>query len=157
VHGAEEIVRRAWALELLRRRDHMQFAQQAAGDDVNIAYGHLAAAQRDGDPRRIATAHASLERAIEATRASARARDQMRRTLQAEFDLMARAARDQAVSGLVRRIGRDRSMIIAQLLDAPGAQEGRPGLAAAPSDSWPRWLRRRLRALATLTDYRPAA
>jgi hypothetical protein len=131
-----------WALELLRRRDHAQFALRAAVDDVDTAYGHLTSAQRDGDPRKIATAHAALERAIKDRRTSAEASRQVRRTMQAELDLLAHAARDHAVTALVRQMGRDRSAIIAQALNDPGTQERPPEPVAAPSGSRPRWLRR---------------
>jgi hypothetical protein len=86
-------------------------------------------------------------------RSQAEACARSRRTPQAELDLLTLAARDRAVSGLVRQMGRDRAAIIAQVLDGPEAQErqvrvgggpnGLPAAMASPPMTCPdcfRWL-----------------
>jgi hypothetical protein len=93
VRDAEQFVRGAWERELLRQRDHMQFALHAAYQDRDTAYACVAEAQRDGDPRKIAAAHAALETALDTARRSAAACDQLRRTLRAERDLLGWAPR----------------------------------------------------------------
>ena len=145
VRGAEEIVRRAWARELLRRRDHTEFELRAAGDDEDAAHGRLASALRDGAPWKIADARAALEHATEATRASARACDRMRRTLRAELDLLEQAAKDHALSSLVRQMADERSATVARGPNSPGAQSSTLASAARRSGSrlrLPRALRR---------------
>jgi hypothetical protein len=145
LRGAEEIVRRAWARELLRRREYPEFELRAASDDEDAAHARLVSAQRDGAPWTIAAARAALERAVETTRASVRARDRMQRTLRAELDLLEEAARDHALSDLVRQMEHERSAIVAQGPDTPGAQIPRPASAAAGSRArlrLPRALRR---------------
>jgi len=143
VRGAEEIVRRAWARELLRQCDDAEFAVRMAEDVADDAYRYLSSAQRDGDPRKIAAAHAALERAIEATRESAEAYAQVRRTLRAELNLLTQSTRDHAVPGLVYQIGRDCSAIIVQALGTLGtvARQAWFAFAAATRRSQPRWLR----------------
>lgn len=145
VRGAEDIVRRAWARELLRRREHTEFELRAASDDEDAAHARLVSAQRDGAPWKIAAAHAALEHAIKTTRASASACDRMRRTLRAELDLLEQAARDHALSGLISQMEHERSTIIAQDLDSLDTRIPPPGPAVATSRSRlpvPRALRR---------------
>ena len=145
VLGAEDIVRRAWARELLRRREHLEFDLRAARNDEDVARALLASAQRDGEPRKIASARAALDRAVEATGASTQAYDRMRRTLRTELDLMERANRDHALSGLVRQMEYDRSTLLAQDLDVPSAQSQKAESAMATSRARlrvPRALRR---------------
>lgn len=120
VRGAEEVVRRAWARELLRRREHAEFDVRAAGADEDAARSRLVSAQRDGEPWKIAAARAALERAVEAAQASVRARDRMRRTLSEEWELMEQETRDQALSRLVRQMGHERPAIAARGLGAAG-------------------------------------
>jgi hypothetical protein len=115
---AEAIVCRAWARELLRQRDHMEFALRAASEDCDAAYAALAAAQRDGDPRKISVAHAALEQAVDATRKSALACERVRQTLRSELDLLTRASKERAVSSRGRRPDHGRSTIVARLPDA---------------------------------------
>jgi hypothetical protein len=145
VRGAEEIVRRAWARTLLRRRDHMEFDLLAAREDEDAAHRHLASAQRDGEPGKIATARAALEQAVETTQASLWARDHIRRNLRTELDLLEQATMDYALSRLVRQMEDERSAIVTPGLAVPGTRFPRPESAAATSRSplrWPRTLRR---------------
>lgn len=95
VLGAEELVRGVWTQELLRQRDRMQNAVRAAGDDCDGAYQALVAAVHDGDPAQITAACATLRDTVEVTRQSAVACDRVCQALQAELDLLARAARQQ--------------------------------------------------------------
>jgi hypothetical protein len=145
VRDAEEIVRRAWGQELFRQRDHMEFALHAAGEDRDTAYRCLAAAQRDGDPRKISAAHIALEQALEAIRKSSVACDRLRPALRAELGLLARAAKEHAVVSLVCQVEQGGSALTGQPLEPRGgpARSGRP--VRAPQRPWgrfPRWLRR---------------
>jgi hypothetical protein len=108
VRRAEEVVRRAWARELLRQRDHLEFAMRVAYEDSNAAYEALASAQRDGDPRRIGVAHAALEGALDAARKSSIACERLRRTLRAELDLLMRATRERALWTLAHQLELER-------------------------------------------------
>ncbi len=127
VHGAEGIVRRAWAQELLRRQAHLQFARSAASTDCDTALGHLSAAQRDGDPHKISAAHAAVEQALEAIRHSTLACDQVRRTLRVELDLQARAAKQRAMTSLVRQLERDGPAITTSNERTSGKESRRSG------------------------------
>lgn len=127
LRGAEEIVRRAWARELLRRRERAQFDLRAATDDEDAARERLASAQRDGEPWMIAAAHAALERAIEASRASTRACDRTRRTLRTELELLEQATRDRALSDLVRQMEHERTAFAGERLAASGAKVAASG------------------------------
>ncbi len=93
LRDAQEILRGAWRLELLRHQDHLRFALDAAGRDRDAAYADLVAAQRDGDPRRIGVAHDALERSLEAVRESAAAFERADRTVRAELALPRRIRR----------------------------------------------------------------
>lgn len=111
---AEAVVRRAWAEELLRRSDHADFAVRAARQGREAAYGRLAAAQLDGDPRKISLAHAWLERALDAERTSALDRIRVRQTLSAELDLLARVARERSAPAQATELEQHESVITAE-------------------------------------------
>jgi hypothetical protein len=115
VCNAEQFVRGAWELELLRQRGYLQFAVRAAYEDCDAAYRILAEAQRDGDPRKIAAAHIHLEAALGAARTSEIDSDRVRRTLRAELDLLSRTSRQHAISAPLHHLEHDRSAITAQL------------------------------------------
>jgi hypothetical protein len=145
VLDAEEIVRRAWRLELLRQQDRLQFAVRAAEHDCDIALELLAAAQRDGDARAIATAHYALEQALDAALRSASACERTCEALRAELDLLAEVGKARAVAVAAGRLEQDASMPTAQ----PSANRGvltlwfRRVLIAVPSErAVSRWLRR---------------
>jgi hypothetical protein len=117
VRVAEEVVRRAWACELLRRQDELDFAAQAAFEDCGAASARLAAAQRDGSPWKISTARAAARLAVDHARAAVLARDQGRRTLRAQLRrLKRRPGAGAAAAG-------------------PGSRQRRGDLAAAWSPS----------------------
>ena len=102
VREAEEIVRRAWARELMRRADHMDLAAQAAFAGCDTAARRLAAAQRDGDPWKIGVARAAALLALDTTRAAVLARDRARRALREELRVLAgkpRKAKNPAKAG----------------------------------------------------------
>jgi hypothetical protein len=145
VRDAEEIVRRAWRLELLRQQDLLQVAVRAAEHDRDIAHESLAAAQLDGDARAIATAHYTLEQALDAALRSASARERTHEALRAELDLLARAGKARAVTVAAGRLEQDASMPPGQ----PSANRGvltlwfRRVLIVLPSERGLfRWLRR---------------
>lgn len=145
VWDAEEVVRRAWTLELLRQQDRLQFAVRAAEHDCDIAHELLAAAQCDGDARAIATAHYTLEQALDAVHRNALACERTHEALRAELDLLARAGKARAVAVAADRLEQDASMPTAQ----PPANRGvltlwfRRVLIVLPSERGvSRWLRR---------------
>ena len=80
VLDAEEIVSGAWQQVLLERRDRMQCALEAAFACCATAYQQLVAAQHDGDPKAISSAHSTPERALELARESSTACDQIWQT-----------------------------------------------------------------------------
>lgn len=98
VRDAEEIVRRAWRLELLRQQDRLQFAVRVAQRECDIAQELLAAAQRDGDARAIATAFYTLEQALDAALGSVSACERTRAALRAEVVLPAEVGKAHAVT-----------------------------------------------------------
>jgi phage host-nuclease inhibitor protein Gam len=114
VWDAEEIVRRAWTLELFRQQDRLQFAVRAAEHDCDVAHELLAAAQRDGDVRAIATAHYTLEHAMDVALRSASARERIEQALRTELDLLAKAGKARAVAVAAGRLKQDASMPSAQ-------------------------------------------
>ena len=114
VHNAEQFLRDSWKRELLRQRDHLQFALHAAYEHRNAAYTMLAEAQRDGDPRKIATAHTHLEAAQGGAPNSQIHPEPPRRTLRAETDLLTRTSRLHSISSLVHDLEHDGSAITAQ-------------------------------------------
>jgi hypothetical protein len=120
VWDAEGTVRQAWVHELLRRQAHLEFARSAASNDRAVALDRLNAAQRDGDPREINTAHIALEQALDDVRQSSLACEQVRRRLRAALDSQARAAKERAVASLVRQLKRNRSVIAASCAREPG-------------------------------------
>jgi hypothetical protein len=143
VRDAEEIVRQAWRLELLRQRDRMQFALRAADHDVDTAHEVLAAVQRDGDPYAIAAAHDALQQALETARRSAAACERTSQALRTELDLLAGAGTARPVTAPVYRLGADRSAPTAQASRAPGApfRAVRRLLVVLPSEGGAyRWL-----------------
>jgi len=144
VTTAEAVVRRAWAEELLRRRDHAEFSVHAAQEEREAACRRLVAAQRDGDPSRISLAHAALERALHVARASELARDLARHTLSAQLDLLARVAKERMVPAPVLPLEQDGSVISAARRETPAPRAGQvPSEAGAPGRA-PRWFRRLL-------------
>jgi hypothetical protein len=157
VGAAEAVVRRAWAEELLRRRDHAQFAVHAAQQDCEAAYRRVAAAQRDGDPRRIGLAHAALERAVEAVRASTLERDRVLQTLSAQLDLLARVARESVLPAPVPQREQDAARVAAAPREAPGFRAGqlRSDVGAAQREGRaPRWFGRLLARRAAALEQR---
>jgi len=86
VHAAEEIVRRAWVEELLRRKDHLDVALQTAFGYCDVAHQRLAAAQRGGDPRKIGAARARAQRAVDTTRECTVASAEVRLALRAQLN-----------------------------------------------------------------------
>jgi hypothetical protein len=147
VRAAESVVRQAWAEELLRRRDHAEFAVDDALEDCDAARWRLDAARRDGDPREISRSLAALERAVQAGHASMLARDQVRQTLCAELDLLTRTTRERMVAALVRQLEHDRPAVNAALLETPSPSSGQLGSDVAPAQREqraPRWRGRPL-------------
>jgi hypothetical protein len=98
VYAAEAIVGRAWADQLLRYFDRMDGAFHAARLQCEAAAGCLVVAQRCGDPGEISLAHAALERALDACRASEAAREQGRQALQAALEALVRMDGERAGS-----------------------------------------------------------
>ena len=90
VQAAEAIVGRAWAEQLLRYYNRMDNAFHAARERCETAAGTLVTAQRYGDPSEISLAHAALEQALEACRASEAAREQGRQALQTALEALVR-------------------------------------------------------------------
>lgn len=97
VRAAEEVVRRAWACELLRRQDELDFAAQAAFEDCGAASARLAAARHDGNPWQITAARAAAQVAVYRAHAAVAARDLGRRTLRAQLRRLRRWPRTGAV------------------------------------------------------------
>jgi len=145
VWDAEELVRRAWRLELLRQRDRIQFAVRAADHDCDTAHEVLAAAQRDGDPHVIAAAHDALEQALETARRSAAVCERTSQALRTELNLLAGADTVRPVTAPVYRLGGERSAPTAQASATPGTRSHavRRLLIVLPSERGVyRWLRR---------------
>lgn len=88
VRAAEEIVRRAWAYELLRRRDHLDLARSAAYQAYDTAQVRLAAARRDGNPWNISVARAAVLLASTAADDAAAACRQDRKALRGQLRLL---------------------------------------------------------------------
>jgi len=142
VRSAEEIVHKAWAHELLRHHARLEFTRSADCHDRDTAAERLAAAQRDGDPRKIGAAHIALESALEAVRQSTLACDRIGRTLRAELDGKARVGKERAITSLVRRSRPDGLLITAS---RERSLEGASGASGSVREvRRPRWrLRRR--------------
>jgi hypothetical protein len=113
LRNAEEFVRAAWELELLRQRDDLRFAVRSAHEDRDAAGRALAEAQRDGDPRKIAAAHHDLEAVLGAVRNSEINSDHRLRMLRAELDLLNRTSKEHAVAALVRQLEHDGAAVTA--------------------------------------------
>lgn len=90
VHAAEELVRRAWALELARRCGREEYSLRIERENCDAALALLVAAQRDGDPRQISVARTVASLSRDAFHAALAARDQARRTLHGELRLLTR-------------------------------------------------------------------
>jgi hypothetical protein len=90
VRTAEGFVRRAWALELARRRERQEFALHIERENCDTAVELFIAAQRDGDPEQISVARTMALEAVDAVRAAVAARDQARRALRKERRLLIR-------------------------------------------------------------------
>jgi hypothetical protein len=103
VRTAEAIVCRAWAEELLRRRDSMEAAVISAHESCEATYVLLRAALRDGDPRTIGLAQTAFERALELLRRSELARDHVHHSVQAELDVLAQSTRLRTAAAAARR------------------------------------------------------
>ena len=144
VRTAEAILCRAWARELLRRRDRLEFEVRVAHEDCAAAQRHLAAARRDGDPRKIGLAHAALERALAAARTSTLTRDQALPELRAQVDRLTRATRERVASALVRQLEHDGPETTATPLEAPVPRAAQAGTEPVARREWriPRWLGR---------------
>jgi hypothetical protein len=144
---AESIVLQAWAEELLRRRDHAEFAVDDALEDCDAARWRLEVARRGGDQREIGRALAALECAVQAGRASMLARDQVYRALRVELDLLTRTTRERMVKALVRQLEHDRPAINAACLETPSLPSGQLGSDVAAAQRERRALRWRGRLL----------
>jgi hypothetical protein len=132
VRTAEAIVEHAWVLELVRRCDHADFAIQSVTADCDAAYADLTLAQRDGDPGRIVTAHAGLERAVQSFGDCVTAYCQVRLTVRAELDLLVRMSESHEIPGLAGHIERERSAIITQALENRSKPAERTGSGSQP-------------------------
>ena len=146
VRTAEAIVCRAWALELLRRRDRLELDVSAAYRDCAAAGRRLTAAQCDGDPRKIELAHAALERALAAIRASTVTRDRALPELRAQVDRLNHVTRERMVWAMIRQLEHDGPTTTTASLEAPDPRTTRAGteLATQRERRFPRWLGRLL-------------
>lgn len=157
VRTAEAIVGRAWAEELLHRRDRLEFEVSAAYEDCAAAHRCLAAAQHDGDPRAISLSHGALERALAIVCASVLARDQELPELHAQVVRLARITRERMALVLVHQPDYDESRIAT---NSEGTADPRRVRARAEPVSWQRvwrWfgrLRLRLRLRSALGPWR---
>jgi hypothetical protein len=98
VRTAERHVHRAWTLELARWRDRQQFALHIERENCDTAIELFIAAQRDGDPEQIRVARAVAIEAVDSVRAAVAARDQARRTLRKERQLLTRMPKRLSVA-----------------------------------------------------------
>jgi len=137
VRAAEEIVRRARAVELVRHRDYLELTVRTAHDDCETAYRAVALAQYDGDPRLILAAHADLELALSAVRNGTAVLERVRNVLRMELVLLARtsahSSRARAVTDLIRQLEHDVPAIATTAAGASAAPWTRP---AAPPRRW---------------------
>ena len=90
VHAAEKIVRSAWVIELARRRDGRAVGLRIERRACDAALALLAAAQRDGDPRQISAARTAVLQALADVCTAVAARDEARRTLLDELNVLTR-------------------------------------------------------------------
>jgi hypothetical protein len=138
VYTAERFVRRAWTLELERRRAREEFALQIERGNCEAAVEFFATAQRDGDPEQISAAHTELLQALDAVRAAVAARDQARRTLRKQLRLLTRKPKMfTAATGAGRQCPRTSTV--------PAPEIAAPDLHHAPRRSTPVDLRSRIR------------
>jgi len=100
-------VRRAWARELVRRRERQEFVLRIERENRDTALEFFIAAQRDGDPGQISVARTVALEAVAAVRAAVVARDQARRKLRRDRRLLTR--RPLRLSAVVDDRGRARS------------------------------------------------
>jgi len=145
VRTAEAIVTRAWAEELLRRRESMDAAVLTAHESCEAAYGRVRAALRDGDPRKIGPAQTAFERAFEALRRNELARDHVHRSVQAELDVLAQATRERTAAAAARRHGGEMPVLVRIRSATPGSRPRRVpggGLVAMPVLLVYQWLGR---------------
>jgi hypothetical protein len=140
VYAAEAIVGRAWADQLLRYFDHMDGAFHTARLQCEAAAGCLVVAQRYGDPGEISLAHAALERALGACRASEAAREQGRQALQAALEALMRVDGERAGSAQAERTADGDPLSPST---AARALKSRPSIRLAlPAGAAPRAVRR---------------
>jgi len=95
---AERLVCDVWEEVLLQRRDQMEAALEAAFVCCDTAYQHLAAAQRAGDPKAIASAHGTLERSLELARKSSIACNRVRQASLGELRRLRREVDERAAA-----------------------------------------------------------
>jgi hypothetical protein len=122
VRTAERFVRRAWKLELARRRERQEFVLHIERENRDTALELFIAAQRDGDPEQISVARTVALEAVDAVRAAVVARDQARRKPRRERRLLTRGPRRLSAAFDVR--GRPRSRPSKPI----GNTQGRRGL-----------------------------
>jgi len=148
VHAAEAIVGRAWAEQLLRYYDRMDYAFNAARLQCEAAAGCLVVAQRYGDPGEINIAHAALERTLAACRTSEAAREQAHQALQAALDALARRGGDRADSAGAGRPqdGDPVSAITSAVMPGPSIQQAPRNAGVAQTVRRALWRFGRLRA-----------
>lgn len=91
VCDAEQIVRRLWEAILLDRSHRMESAIQAALANRDSAERLMTMARCNGDPSQISAARTNLREATDLARRNTSAADHIRRWVQSELDLLARA------------------------------------------------------------------
>ncbi|HEV2635673.1 MAG TPA: hypothetical protein VGX23_11040 [Actinocrinis sp.] len=134
VREAERFVNHAWEELLLKRRTHMECALSAAIECCDTAYRHVAAAQREGDPTTISTAHATLEKALELVHKSSTACDRIKQAGYGELTWL-----DREIDEYASAVGTDQ-------LEQRGPETGGRGHTAVRRSFWHvrRWLARAL-------------
>ena len=144
VRTAEAIVSRAWAEELVRRRENLDQETRSAHEACERAYQRLTAAQRSGDPKKIRQSQAGLEFALAAGRACAVERDQAAAMLEEQMEVLRRATEERLRAAAARVRRPHRSAITAALPAPPPAPqaEGRlEGLSTRALWCGLRWWR----------------
>jgi hypothetical protein len=132
VSDAEQIVRDARMAQLAEQRGRMDAALRAAGGQYDGACRRLTAAQRGGDPKKIASAHTALEAALEARRRTEIVSGHAHQAFLEEMELLGRAiafgalARELECGGALSGGGhRDTSPLPARPAPASQAAGGR--------------------------------